>query len=45
MPIPKLKSQNDFAIETLANCFVLLVQKHPKTVRNIIAAFIEEEKN
>lgn len=31
-------------IESLANCFVLLAQKEPKTVRNIIAAFIEEEK-
>lgn len=31
-------------IETLANCFVFLAQKSPNTARNIISAFIEEEK-
>jgi len=40
----KTEEPKDSDIETLANCFVLLAQKHPKTVRNIIAAFIEEEK-
>lgn len=40
----KTEEPRNSEIETLANCFVLLAQKHPKTVRNIIAAFIEEEK-